>query len=108
MVPFRVAPPASASSPVSGFKVAVRLDAGAVATLRTKTPGTSLFFDREAARPDKVYRLADGTKRVRLSGCPEETAVFVGAVLTTGPRTVDLDVSTKGRRTPVTLTAFGE
>jgi hypothetical protein len=108
IVPFRVSPSSGDTSPVRGFKLAVRLDAKAVTTLRTKTPGTSLYFDREAARPEKIYRLADGAKSVRLSGCPDQTAVFVGAVLTTGPRTVDLDVNTKGRRTRVTLTAFGE
>jgi hypothetical protein len=108
IVPFRVAPDSGGTSPVRDFKLAVRLDAQAVTILRTKTAGTTLMFDRESARPNRIYRLADGAKSVRLAGCPDQTAVFVGAILTTGPRTVDLDVNTKGRRTPVTLTAFGE
>jgi hypothetical protein len=90
------------------FKLAVRLDARADATVRTKTPGTSLMFDREAARQDNVYRLADGTKRVRFTGCPDRSALFVGAVLSTGPTTVDLDVTTNGQRTPVTIAAFDQ
>jgi hypothetical protein len=106
MVPSRVTPVPLGTSPARNFKLAVRLDAKVVATLRTKTPGTSLMFDREAARQDNVYRLADGTRRVRLSGCSDHTALFVGAVLTEGPTTVDVDVLVNGRRTPVTLTAF--
>jgi hypothetical protein len=108
MVPSRVTPVPGGTSPARNFKLAVRLDAKAEAILRTKTRGTSLMFDRTRARQDNVYRLADGAKSVRLTGCPDQSALFVGAVLTTRPRTVDVDVVTKGRRTPVKLTAFGE
>jgi hypothetical protein len=108
MVPSRVTPVPGGTSPARNFKLAVRLDAKAEAILRTKTRGTSLMFDRTRARQDNVYRLADGRRSVRLTGCPDQTALFVGAVLTTGLRTVDVDVVTKGRRTPVKLTAFAE
>jgi hypothetical protein len=108
MVPSRVTPVPGGTSPARNFKLAVRLDARADATVRTKTRGTSLMFDRARAREDNVYRLQDGTKRVRFTGCPDRSALFVGAVLTTGPTTVDLDVTTKGRRTPVTITAFDQ
>jgi hypothetical protein len=106
MVPFRVAPVPEGTSPARNFKLAVRLEPRAEATLRTRTPGTSLLFDREAARRDNVYRLADGNTSVRFAGCRSQSAVFVGAVLTTGPRTVDLDVLAGGRRTPVSVTAL--
>jgi hypothetical protein len=108
MVPFRVSPVAEGVSPARNFKLAVRLDARADATMRTKTRGTSLMFDRERAREDNVYRLQDGTKRVRFTGCPDRPALFVGAVLSTGPTTVKIDVTTRGRRTPVTITAFDQ
>ena len=49
-------------------------------------------------RQDNIYRLEDGARAVRLTGCPDRSAVFVGAVLTTGPTTVELDV--RCRRPP--------
>jgi hypothetical protein len=107
MVPSRVTPVPNGTSPARNFKLSVRLEAGGEATLRTKTPGTSLMFDRERARRDNVYRLAGGGESVRFTGCPDRRAVFVGAVLTAGPRTVDVDVVADGLRTPVTLTPFG-
>jgi hypothetical protein len=106
MVPSRVTPVPAGTSPARNFKLSVRLEANADVTLRTNTAGTTLLFDREAARRDNVYRLADGTESVRLTGCPDRSAVFVGAVLTTGPTTVDLDVRAGDRRIPATLTAF--
>jgi hypothetical protein len=108
MVPFRVSPVAEGTSPARNFKLAVRLDARTDATVRTKTRGTTLMFDRERARADNVYRLQDGTKRVRFTGCPDRSALFVGAVLSTGPTRVKLDVTTNGRLTPVTITAFDQ
>lgn len=108
MVPSRVTPVPSGTSPARNFKLSVRLETGGEATLRTETQGTSLMFDRERARRDNVYRLADGTESVRFTGCRDESAVFVGAVLTTGPRSVDVEVIAAGLRTQVTLTAFGE
>jgi hypothetical protein len=104
MVTFRVSAAPGGTSPRT-FKLAVRLDPKADATLRTRTAGTSLLFDREAARRDDI-RLEDAAKRVRFTGCHDQPAVFVGAVVTTGPRTVDLDVLANGRRTPVTVTAL--
>jgi hypothetical protein len=108
IVPSRVSPVPEGASPARNFKMSVRLEARADATLRTKTPSTTLLFDRERTRPDNVYSLADGTESVRLSGCPDRSAVFVGAVLTTGPRTVDVEVAAGGLRTTVTLTALPE
>jgi len=108
MVASRVTPVPGGISPARNFKLALRVDAKATATVRTKTRGTSLMFDRQRAREDNVYRLEDGTKRVRFTGCADRSALFVGAVLTTGPTTVKLDVTTKGRRTPVTITAFAD
>jgi hypothetical protein len=106
MVPSRVTPVPEGTSPARNFKLSVRLEANADVILRTNTAGTSLMFDREAARQDNIYRLEDGAPTVRLTGCPDRSAVFVGAVLTTGPTTVELDVHAGGRRTPVTITAF--
>jgi hypothetical protein len=108
MVPSRVTPVLSGVSPARNFKLSVRVDAEADAMLRTRTKGTALLFDRERARRDNVYRLADGAESARFTGCPDRSAVFVGAVLTTGPRTVQVDVIAEGMRTPVTLTAFAE
>lgn len=107
-VPFRVSPVASGTSPAGNFKVQIRLEAGADATLRTKTPDTSLLFDRDTFRDDNVYRLADGTKSTRFVGCEDRSAVFIGAVLTTGPRTVVVRVKAEGTRTRVTLAAYEE
>lgn len=109
MVAFRVSPVPSGTSPARNFKVQVRLDAGATATLRTKTPETSLLFDRDGAREDNIYRLDDGTKSVRFVGCEDRSAVFIGVVLTNGPRTLDVVVKSPGtRKTRVTLTAYEE
>jgi hypothetical protein len=108
IVPSRVSPVSEGTSPARNFKMSVRLEAKADATLHTKTPGTTLLFDRERARRDNVYSLADGAKRVRFTGCPDRSAVFVGTVLTTGPRTVDVGVTAGGLQTNVTLTALPE
>jgi hypothetical protein len=99
----RVAAPAS--SPARNFKLQIRLEPGADATLRTKTRGTTLMFDRTNLPADDVYRLRDGAKRVRFSSCPDRPAVFFGAVLTTGPRTVDLEVASGGKRVPARASA---
>jgi hypothetical protein len=108
IVPSRVSPVPEGTSPARNFKLSVRLEAKAEATLRTKTPSTTLLFDRDRTRRDNVYSLSDGSGSVRFSGCPDRSAVFVGAVLTTGPRTIDVDVVADGLRTPVTLTALAE
>jgi hypothetical protein len=104
IVPSRVSPVPAGTSPARNFKLSVQLEA----TLRTKTPDTTLLFDRDRTRRDNVYSLSDGTRSVRFTGCPDRSAVFVGAVLTTGPRTIDVDVVADGLRTPVTLTALPE
>jgi hypothetical protein len=106
LVPSRVSPVPEGASPARNFKLAVRLDPKADATLRTRTAGTTLLFDRDSLHRDNIYSLGDGTKSVRFTGCPDHSAVFVGVVLTTGPTTVDIDVRAKGHRSRVTLTAF--
>jgi hypothetical protein len=100
--------PAPASSPARYFKLQIRLEPGTDATVRTKTRGTALTFDRSNIAPDDVYRLRDGAKRVRFSSCPDRPAVFFGAVLTTGSRTVDLEVASGGKRTPATVSVSRE
>jgi hypothetical protein len=104
----RLAPVPSGSSPARYFKLQIRLEPGADATVRTKTRGTALMFDRSNIRADDIYRLRDGAKRVRFTSCPDRPAVFFGVVLTTGPRTVDLEVASGGKRTPATVSVSRE
>ncbi|MFC6080459.1 hypothetical protein [Sphaerisporangium aureirubrum] len=85
----------------------VRLTAGAEATIRTATAGTVLGYDRGRFRKDNVYRLGDGETSVRFVGCPGGAAVFNGIVLTTGPRTIGLEVVADGHLRRVTVTAYG-
>jgi hypothetical protein len=106
LVAFRVSPVPSGASPARMFKVMVRLAAGSEATLRTATAGTALLYDRATFRTDNIYRLTDGDRSVRFVGCRDRSAVFNGAILTTGPRTVDLDVLVAGKRIPAKLTAY--
>jgi len=108
MVTSRVSSVPSGDSPVRSLKVSVRVDAGAEATLRTTTPGTSLLFDRKVFRQDNVYRLEDGIESVRFVGCARRSAMFVGSVLTTGPRVVTVEVTSGGGRTLVTLAPFAD
>jgi hypothetical protein len=98
----------SGSSPARYFKLQIRLDPGTDAVVRTKTRGTALMFDRGNIHADEVYRLRDGAKRVRFASCPDRPAVFVGSVLTTGPRTVDLEVESDGKRTPARVSSRKE
>jgi hypothetical protein len=101
MVPSpRLAPVPSGISPARYFKVQIRLEPGTDTTVRTKTRGTALAFERTDIHANNVYRLRDGAKRVSFTGCPDRPAVFFGAMLTTGPRTVDLEVESGGKRTP--------
>jgi len=88
------------------FKVTVRLAAGSEATLRTATAGTALAYDRAKFSKDNIYRLTDGDRSVRFVGCRDRSTVFNGAILTTGPRTVDLDVLAAGKQIRATVTAY--
>jgi hypothetical protein len=106
VVAARVSPIPTGQPPVRMFKLPVRVAAGGEATLRTATAGTTLAYDRARFRDDNAYALTDGDVSVRFVGCPDRSAVFNGAVLTTGPRTVDLVVTAGGRDIPVTVTAF--
>ena len=106
LVTFRVSAVPEGAPPAQNFKLAVRLDAGADATLRTRTAGTTLLFDRAALLPDNTFRLDAARKSIRLTGCPDRSAVFVGAVLSTGPTTLHVDVRAHGHRKRVTLSAF--
>jgi len=106
LVASRVSPVPSGVSPARMFKVMVRLAAGSQATLRTATAGTALLYDRAKFRTDNSYRLADGDRGVRFVGCRDRSAVFNGAILTTGPRTVDLDVVVAGKQIPARVAAY--
>lgn len=105
-VPSGASPVPSGASPARMFKVMVRLAAGSQATLRTATAGTALLYDRAKFRTDNRYRLADGDRGVRFVGCGDRSAVFNGAILTTGPRTVDLDVVVAGKQIPARVAAY--
>ncbi len=107
LVGFRVSPVPSGSAPVKTFKMMVRLSAGTVATVETMTEGTSLLYDRARFESSNIYALSDGDRSVRFNGCPEQSAVFNGAVLTAGPRTVALKITVDGRTIPVEVSAFG-
>ena len=106
LVASRVSPVPSGVSPARMFKVMVRLAAGSEATLRTATAGTALLYDRAKFRTDNIYRLTDGDRGVRFVGCRDRSAVFNGAILTTGPRTVDLDVVVAGTQIPARVAAY--
>ncbi|GAA2206837.1 hypothetical protein GCM10009850_022950 [Nonomuraea monospora] len=73
------------------FKLAVRLPPGADVTLATRTPGTALLFDESRYRADNSYTLDDGTPSYRFTGCAGTPALWVGAVITTGPTTVTIE-----------------
>ena len=106
LVAFRVSPEPTGVVSVRTFKVMVRLETGAEATVETATAGTTLLYDRARFNSSNAYRLTDGERRVRFVGCPDGPAVFNGAVLTDGPTTVDLDVVVGGRDHDVQVAAF--
>ena len=107
LVGFRVSPAPSEAVGVRTFKVMVRLDAGTDAEIETATPGTSLLYDRARFTTSNSYQLSDGDRRVRFTGCPNNSAVFNGAVLTSGPRKVELRITIDGRTTPILVNAYG-
>ena len=107
LVGFRVSPAPSESAPVRTFKLMVRLNAGTDAEIETATAGTSLLYDRARFNADNTYQLSDGDRRVRFTGCPDNSAVFNGAVLTSGPRKVELRITIDGRTTPILVSAYG-
>jgi hypothetical protein len=85
----------------------VRLAAGSEARLETRTEGTRLLYDRARFTDSNVYQLSDGERSVRFVGCPDQSALFNGAILTTGPTTVELGIITSGGRTDVRVTGYG-
>jgi len=97
----------SERAPVRTFKVMVRVNAGTDAVIETATAGTSLLYDRARFNTGNDYQLIDGDRRVRFTGCPADSAVFNGAVLTSGPRKVELRITTDGRTTPILVSAYG-
>ncbi|HKF88894.1 MAG TPA: hypothetical protein VKB85_12585 [Propionibacteriaceae bacterium] len=107
LVGFRVSPVPSERAPVRTFKVMVRVNAGTDAVIETATAGTSLLYDRARFNTGNDYQLIDGDRRVRFTGCPADSAVFNGAVLTSGPRKVELRITTDGRTTPILVSAYG-
>jgi hypothetical protein len=106
LVAFRVSPVPAGRSPARNFKVMVRLEPGTDARVRAVSAGTSLNYDRGRFSKANVYRLSDGERTVRFVGCQDRAAVFNGSILTTGPRTVRLDVLVDTRRIPITVSAF--
>lgn len=106
LVGFRVSPIPDDNSPVRTFKMMVRLEPGTMATVSTTTHGTSLLYDRARFRASNVYQLGDGEQSVRFVGCRDQSAVFNGAVLTTGPEAVDLQVEQDGQRITLTVHAY--
>ena len=84
----------------------VRLAAGSEARVEIATAGTSLLYDRAQFSESNVYQLSDGERSVRFIGCPDQPALFNGAVLTTGPTTIRLAVVTDGGRADVRVTAY--
>ena len=107
LVAFRVSPVPSGTVSVRAFKMMVRLAAGSQARLETATKGTSLLYDRARFTDSNVYQLGDGEISVRFLGCPDQPAVFNGAILTTGPTAVELGIITNGGLTDVRVTAYG-
>ena len=107
LVGFRVAPVPSEGAPVRTFKVMVRVNAGTDAVIETATAGTSLLYDRARFNTGNTYQLSDGDRRVRFTGCPANSAVFNGAVLTSGPRKAELRITIDGRTTPIVISAYG-
>ena len=85
----------------------VRLAGGSETRLETTTDGTRLLYDRARFTESNVYQLSDGERSVRFVGCPDQPALYNGAILTTGPTTVDLGIITGGGRTDVKVTGYG-
>ena len=106
VVAFRVSPVPDGAETVRNFKAMVRLEAGAEASLETATPDTSLLYDRARFSDRNVYQVGDGERSVRFVGCPDQAALFNGAVLTTGTTTVDLRAVVDGRASDLRVTAY--
>ena len=106
MVAFRLSPVPEGTVSVRAFKLMVRLAAGSEARLETATEGTRLLYDRARFTRSNVYQLGDGERSVRFVGCPDQPALFNGAVLTTGPTTVELGIIAGGGRTDVRIVAY--
>jgi hypothetical protein len=92
---------------VRAFKMMVRLAEGSEVRLETTTDGTRLLYDRARFTESNVYQLSDGERSVRFVGCPDQPALYNGAILTTGPTTVDLGIITGGGRTDLRVTGYG-
>ena len=107
LVAFRVSPVPAGTVSVRAFKMMVRLQAGSEARLETATKGTSLLYDRARFTDSNVYQLSDGERSVRFVGCPDQPTLFNGAILTTGPTTVDLGIITGGGQTDIPVTGYG-
>lgn len=106
LVSFRVTPVPAGTAGATTFKVMVRLAAGVETRLETITPGTTLLYDRARFADTNGYRLSDGERSVQFVGCPDRPAVFNGAVLSTGPTAVVLQVFTGDDRRTVRIAAY--
>ena len=107
LVAFRVSPEPDGTVSVRTFKMMVRLAAGSEARLETATVGTRLLYDRARFTESNRYQLSDGERSVRFVGCPDQPALFNGAILTAGPTTVELGLITGGGRTDLRVMAYG-
>lgn len=84
---------------VNNFKVMVEIrpDAKVTAALpKEATHQAALLFDRGRTRDDNAYTLTDGTHTVQFETCPGKPTTFVGAIATTGPTQVPLDITVDG------------
>jgi hypothetical protein len=107
LVASRVSPVPTGTVLVRAFKMSVRLAEGSEARLETATAGTRLLYDRARFTDSNSYQLSDGERSVRFTGCPDQPTLFNGAILTTGPTTVELEIITADGRTYVRVTAYG-
>ena len=107
LVASRVSPMPTGTVPVRVFKMSVRLAEGSEARLETATAGTRLLYDRARFTDSNSYQLSDGESSVRFIGCPDQPTLFNGAILTTGPTTIELAIITADDRTDVRVTAYG-
>lgn len=60
-----------------------------------------MLYDPARFSERNIHELSDGERSVRFAGCPGQPPIFNGAILSTGPTTVDLVIIADGGRTEV-------
>ncbi|RSM79333.1 hypothetical protein DMH04_31775 [Kibdelosporangium aridum] len=98
-------PRAPREGALGNFKVQIQLDADQKATVKLATAAAALLFDRSVLRDDNAYLLTEGAAQVRFETCPGTTTTFVGAVITTGPTEIPVDVTAGGETRRIQLSA---